>query len=350
MKRSTLEDVAKLANVGIATVDRVLNERGNVSASTATRVISAAEELGLRRIMPAIYRSGIRVEVALAQRSAPFMKRLNSAFIRAASTLDRSVTIQRNFYDGWTPQKIAARLKANSNNGLIIYGHEDPEIKQAIDELSNAGIPVVTIVSDVPETLRRAYVGVNNFSAGRTAAFFLSRMAHRSGDIIVLCNSFRYRGHMERVTGFESGLREYGTNLRLHEVLEGNDDTGLSGRLLDGAIRQCSNLVGIYNAGAANRAVEQSLTDTGLAGEVLFFGHELTDVTVRLLRSGVMTMTIDQNPEMEARHAIETVLHSITRPSSGEVTTRSAMAYVPFTVHTVDSIPDGFSEDAPTLY
>jgi LacI family transcriptional regulator len=50
-------------------------------------------------------------------------------------------------------------LKANSNNGLIIYGHEDPEIKQAIDELSYAGVPVVTIVSDVPETQRHAYVG-----------------------------------------------------------------------------------------------------------------------------------------------------------------------------------------------
>ncbi|CAN7248805.1 substrate-binding domain-containing protein [Phyllobacterium sp. LjRoot231] len=348
MKRSTLDDVAKLANVGIATVDRVLNERGNVSALTAAKVIAAAEELGLRRILPAIYRSGIRVEVALAQRTAPFIKRLNSAFIRAASTLDRSVTIHRNFYDGWTPQKIAARLKANSNNGLIIYGHEDPEIKQVIDELSEAGIPVVTIVSDLPQTQRRAYVGVNNFSAGRTAAFFLSRMAHQSGDIIVLCHSFRYRGHMERVTGFESGLREYGKNLRLCEVLEGNDDISLSGRLLDKAIRQCPNLVGIYNAGGANRAVEQALTSSRLAGKVLFFGHELTDVTVRLLRSGTMTMTIDQNPEMEARHAIETMLHSIARPS--EVTTRSAMAYVPFTVHTVDSIPEGFSEDAPTLY
>jgi DNA-binding LacI/PurR family transcriptional regulator len=53
-----LEDVAKLADVGIATGDRVLNERDNISASTATKVIVVAEERGLRRIMPAIYRSG----------------------------------------------------------------------------------------------------------------------------------------------------------------------------------------------------------------------------------------------------------------------------------------------------
>ena len=46
--RAGLQDVARLAGVGIATVDRVLNERGNVSPATARRVIEAARELGYR--------------------------------------------------------------------------------------------------------------------------------------------------------------------------------------------------------------------------------------------------------------------------------------------------------------
>ena len=44
--KSRLHDVAKLAGVGIATVDRVINERGSVSPETARRILDAAKKLG----------------------------------------------------------------------------------------------------------------------------------------------------------------------------------------------------------------------------------------------------------------------------------------------------------------
>jgi LacI family transcriptional regulator len=42
MKKITLLDLAQEANVGTATVERVLNARGNVSPETAERVVLAA--------------------------------------------------------------------------------------------------------------------------------------------------------------------------------------------------------------------------------------------------------------------------------------------------------------------
>ncbi|MEK1851970.1 MAG: LacI family DNA-binding transcriptional regulator [Phyllobacterium sp.] len=51
-KKIVLNDVAKLAGVGIATVDRLLNERGNVKPETALRIIRAVRQLGLQRILP----------------------------------------------------------------------------------------------------------------------------------------------------------------------------------------------------------------------------------------------------------------------------------------------------------
>ena len=51
-QRARLDDVAALAGVGIATVDRVLNERGNVAPETARKIIEAARQLGLPRTLP----------------------------------------------------------------------------------------------------------------------------------------------------------------------------------------------------------------------------------------------------------------------------------------------------------
>ncbi|MBV8578173.1 MAG: LacI family DNA-binding transcriptional regulator, partial [Acetobacteraceae bacterium] len=62
--------------MGVATVDRVLNERGNVSPTTARRVIEAARQLDLKRVLPRPYMRRVRIEVLLAQPDAPFVARL----------------------------------------------------------------------------------------------------------------------------------------------------------------------------------------------------------------------------------------------------------------------------------
>ena len=50
MKKNTLIKVAELAGVGIATVDRVLNERGGVRPETVRKVLRAARQAGLQRL------------------------------------------------------------------------------------------------------------------------------------------------------------------------------------------------------------------------------------------------------------------------------------------------------------
>ena len=46
MKKATIPDIARLAGLSTATVDRALNGRRGVSAANRHRVLKAAEELG----------------------------------------------------------------------------------------------------------------------------------------------------------------------------------------------------------------------------------------------------------------------------------------------------------------
>ena len=55
-------DIAEAARVGIATVDRVLNEREPVSPQTADLVLGAARRLGLNRTLPERYQRMLRFE------------------------------------------------------------------------------------------------------------------------------------------------------------------------------------------------------------------------------------------------------------------------------------------------
>jgi LacI family transcriptional regulator len=334
-RKANLADVARLAGVGIATVDRVLNERGNVSPATARKVIEASRELSLPRILPMPYRRGLRLDVVMAGRGTPFWERVNAAFLRAGAALDRSVIVQRSFVDEARPHDVARYLLSTNADALILYGQEHVAIVDAVTTLTSNGIPVVTMVSDLPTTPRLAYVGTDHYSTGRTAAFFMGRMVHRPGPVLVLCHSFDYRAHAERVSGFHEGLADHAAGLAVFKVLEGHDHQQKSEQLLRdqfGAARE--PIVGIYNTGGANRAVERALAQVEWTERPVFIGHELTVHTARMLSDGVMTLAIDQNPEEQARRAIEILLRRF-----GYTGTEAEPNPVPFTIYGPENIP-----------
>ncbi len=119
-RHAGMQDVAARAGVGIATVDRVLNERGSVREDTARRVIEAARALGMRRTLPAPYARKLRLDILLARSETPFFARLQRAFVRIAATLDRSVIIQRSTLDQARPRLVAQRIRDSAADGLIL--------------------------------------------------------------------------------------------------------------------------------------------------------------------------------------------------------------------------------------
>lgn len=326
-RKVRLDQIAALAGVGIATVDRVLNERGNVSPETTRKVIEAARKLRWPRTLPAPYRRGLRLDILLARPDTPFFQRLSRAFADAANTLDRSVIVQRSFVDE-TVGALAERILSTQGQAVALYGEEDAAVVDAITALTVRGIPVVTLVSDIPASPRLAYVGIDHYSAGRTAAFFMEAMARPPGPLLVLCHNLRYRAHAERVSGFCDRISDRGSGFTVASVLEGHDDQPLSSQLLADALRRIHGVAGIYNTGGSNGAVEAALKSAGLAGKVVFIGHELNTETRRMLQEGTMTLTIDQNPELQARRAINILLYRF-----GYVEESAGTRDVPFVIY-----------------
>lgn len=333
--RVVLEDVARLAGVGIATVDRVLNERGNVSKETVRRVLEAARSLGIRRILPDAHRRLVRIEVILARPELPIIARMRDEFARLMGGVGRPVVIQRTFLPDEAPGPLAQALLRTRCDGVIICTQEHEKITAAIAALSARGVPVVTIISDLPATRRLAYAGTDHYLAGRTAGYFMARMVHRGGPVVLLCNALSYQAHAERVRGCADYLAEHRADLPLADVLEGHDRDDLSERLLRASLQRHPDAVAIYNTGGANRAVAAAARIVRAAP--VFIGHELTDDTRRMLRAGVMTLTIDQNPERQAQFAIDVLLHHFGFPGITWVR-EPYVSNIPFTLYGPENI------------
>jgi LacI family transcriptional regulator len=330
--RLGLEDVARRAGVGLSTVDRVLNERGSVSAATERRVIEAARELGLRRLLPVPHARQVRIEVMLARSVSPFMVRLTQAMADVAATLDRSIVILRTGIDMRDPANVASRIDSSRADGIIVYCEEHPANVAAIAGSAAAGRPVICVVTDVPEAPRAAYVGIDHAKAGRTAAFFVARMGRRAGRALILATSTGFRAHKQRIDGFREALALHSPGVTVAPVMTSGDDPDRAFHRITQALRRTPDAVAVYNTGGANRAVAHAIRDAGRSGEVLFVGHELTDESAALLRDGSMTVTIDQAPELQARRSIDLMLSRL-----GVTPAETLAGEIAFTLHTSEN-------------
>jgi LacI family transcriptional regulator len=316
-----IADIAALAGVGVATVDRVLNERGNVSEKTARKVLDVARSLRLKRVLPSSHHRMLRIDVLLGRPDLPLIGRIGAEFARLAERIDRSVVIQRSILKSDAPQVYAQHIASTKCDAVVMYASDHPLIRQAIADAKARGVETITIFSDLPASQRLAYCGTDPVTAGRTAGLFMARMMKKPGPVIALCGDLVVHGHAGRVQGLRDALREYAPRCGEVQVLQGDDDSTKSERLLLKAFRAKPDLAGFYNAGAANPACGVALTAGVLKGKPVFIGHELTHETRPMLQSGVMALAIDQYPEHQARFAVDVLLHHFGFSDAGAMAT-----------------------------
>lgn len=335
----TLADVARTARVGTATVDRVLNERENVSEQVRKRVLAVARELGLRRILPETHYRMVRIEVILPRPDLPLIERMNIEFQHLARRLDHSVSIHRTILKDETPEMLASALRKTKCEGVVVYAPDHPLVNDAIAELVVRNVCVVTLISDLPSSCRKAYAGIDHYKAGRTAGAFMSRIVRRPGAIAILCNKFDLQSHAERIHGFSDYLFERAPDLEITDIVEGGDDRAKSEILLKSVFKIRSNVVGVYNAGAANLGVAAAIRADILESRPIFIGHELTKYSAPLLREGIMTLAIDQAPELQSQFAIEVLLNEFGFAKMRELT-QPYKSPVPIVLYSAENIPD----------
>ncbi|MFO1046947.1 MAG: LacI family DNA-binding transcriptional regulator [Geminicoccaceae bacterium] len=336
-QRATLKDIARQAGVGTATVDRVLNERGNVSVEVAERVLAAAKALNLRRVLPGSYRRTLRIEILLARPELPLIERMGLEFAKLAERVDRSVILQRTRLKTDAPDLMATHIERSQGDGIVLYAQSHPAIEAAINRATAAGKAVITIISDIPRSARLAYAGIDHRAAGRTAGFLISRMVG-GGHLLVLCNHFSFQSHEARVGGLVAFLEQHAAGRFSIDVIEGRDDNDLSERRLRAALKSRPDTIAIYNAGAANRAVAGALADRNTQWPPIFIGHELTRFTRPMLQCGVMTMVIDQNPEQQARFALDVLMQHFGNAHMADIDPPYTCR-VPFTIFGPEYLP-----------
>lgn len=316
MRRVTIRDVAAQAGVSLATVDRVLNGRKGVSTTTLGRVNAAVERLDFRRdVFAASLATSreYRFKFILSESTHnTFMANLGLQVQAAAERLvDQRIRITLAHYrefDDADLCRVLEELVPAETMGVAIVAVDTPAIRETIDSLVERGIGVVTLVSDVTPSRRLECIGINNMAAGRVAASLIGRfVGGRTGSVALIAGSLLLNDHADRRLGFAQTILRDFPGLHLLPVVEGRDDSAVTGPQVRSLLELYPDLIGIYSLGAGNRGIIEALEACGRQADVVVVAHELTQHSRRALISGTFDAVIHQETADEVENAVQTL-------------------------------------------
>ncbi|MBW4706855.1 LacI family DNA-binding transcriptional regulator [Roseobacter sp. YSTF-M11] len=338
----TVNDIARVAQVSLATVDRVLNERPGVRKVTVEKVNRAIAHLGYVRDTAAanLARGRIyRFLFILPATNNEFVDLLQQQIGDLSHGLKRERTqISHMRVPAFDPMALAEAINSldpETVDGVAIFGPETPSVRDSISKLRRHGVSVVSLVSDIPSSERNTYVGIDNVAAGRTAAQLMGRfLGPVSGEILVLTGSMLARDHLERRLGFDEVIARDFPNLDVKASLEGRDDPDLIEKLLPQAFAGARNVIGIYSSAAGNAGLVRYLARHVKHPPPVIIAHELTPLSRRALSEGLFDAVISQDSGHLVRSAVR-----IMRANNDNVPINLAQERIRIDVYLKENLP-----------
>lgn len=349
--RPTVHDIADKAGVSLATVDRVLNDRPGVRAVTRARVEAAIATLGYVRDVAAANLAKSRVYplvFIVPEGDNPFMRGLEAEIRRAGqhSTVERTQLFVKTVpaFDAAALVSAIDAAIAENVSGIAAVAVDAPEVLAAVARAKDTGIPFVTLVSDLAQSGRDHFVGVDNIAAGRTAGSLMGRfLGERRGPVAVLAGSMRVRDHGERVEGFLAAMSAMPVARPILPVLEGHDDPGRAFEIISDCLASVPDLAGIYSLGAGNRGLIDALAAHGGVSPCVI-AHELTAETRAALEAGTIDAVLNQDAGHEVRSAIR-----VLRAKADGLPVIAAQERIRLDIFIKDNLPAGPDEDETPL-
>ncbi|HAM80623.1 sugar ABC transporter substrate-binding protein [Ornithinibacillus bavariensis] len=238
----------------------------------------------------------------------PFWDAVGRAALDEAKKLGVSLEIWGNYgshrEDFLTNLEVAIQSKVD---GIIVQGLDSKEFKELTKvKASFYGIPIITIANDVPmaESLRRTYVGSDQYKAGRMIAEQLITDMGTAGKVVIMFNDELEYYQEQRLAGMEDLLKQYSNILIEHaktsnkrdEVITSTQDILNKVTDADAFIAVNANTIG---------AMVQEIGKRYQVSPFYIYTFDDGPEAIPLLEKRMIDGVLRQSPEIMGRKSVE---------------------------------------------
>jgi LacI family transcriptional regulator len=299
----TIPEIARIAGVSTATVDRVLNRRPGVNPETERKVLEVMAQMGTAPVRGRPRRSGnFKFAYVLPAMPPSYFDMVDRLIALSAGELRHQhitpVTLRMDTKDPVAFADELARLE--EYDGIALLAPDFPGVKAAVNALVKSGVHVVALLSDLSGSMRETLVSGDDRAAGRVAGLLLGRTTKptEKATVLLVSNSTRYSSEIDRRVGFTQIIEERFSWLNLSRITdlpEDEDDAYIVFKNYLAEKIDPASVAGIYNVGSGTFGICEALDTLKLTGQCSVITHSLTEINRDLLLSGKLSYVLNQD-------------------------------------------------------
>lgn len=321
-ERVRIKDIAKLANVSVGTVDRVLHGRSGVSESSKKKVEEILEKLNYQ---PNMYASALATNkkyhfaCILPQYSKGEYWESVEAGIRKGVSIfsDFHITLTIVYYDQYNFNSfldVANSVLDLHPDGIILAPTVPTITTRYIDEVKKLGIPYIFLDSNIEGLEPLAFFGQNSDKSGYLAARIAMLIIDRPTKIVIFrqMNDGRLSSNQQenREKGFRRFMKENYPCCKILELNLSAKDSKLDKPLMDNFfILNPDVKCGITFNSKVYVIGEYLLTNK--IKDFKLVGYDLLERNINCLKEGYIDFLIAQQPTSQGYRSIESLCNHL---------------------------------------
>jgi len=233
-----------------------------------------------------------------ANKSIPYWQSAASGFIEGGNQMKvHAEVVGPDTYDPANERDaFHALLSKNPKPSGILVSPAEPEMmKPEIDAAIAAGIPVITIDTDSPNSNRLFFIGTNNYQAGQLGAQVMAKQLNGKGNVVVFTMPNQVNLE-ERLHGYKDVFEKY-PGIKITQVIDIKGDPRIAFDATQSMIDKKEPVDGfICMEAQAGKEVATVLDNSHLGGKKVIVAMDTDEKTLDWIKKGIIAATVAQKP------------------------------------------------------
>jgi LacI family transcriptional regulator len=322
MAKIRIRDIAKIAEVSIGTVDRVIHNRGEVSDVTREKILKLLQEHNYQPDIAArslALKRHIHLGVMMPKlvNDHTFWELPQQGIQKALDLLEHDhLTIHRFYFDQVDRKGFNDMLEGfpfGQIEGLLFAPVFREESMAFLFRCAQEKLPVVLFNSLLDIASISSYVGQDAYHSAYVAARLIDYGLEQGSNLAIVNMSAR-KDNYAHIIEREKGFRAYfaADKQRLNHLitidLNGADDQHLNEKL--GEICGSYDISGLFVTNSRVHKVARFLSETGRE-KVRLIGYDLLPENIKFLKENRIDFLISQKPEEQAFLGLTTLYNLV---------------------------------------
>jgi len=312
-----IKDIARLAGVSIGTVDRVLHDRGRVSAKSLKKIQEVIREVNYKPNLIArslVSKKKIKLALIVPDFKQDEYWTQSQKAVEVAKEDWAVYGIQLDLFlfdleDTASFSRATKKALAFKPDGVIVVPIFYDKGLFFLKKCEQNNLPVVIFNTHLPLSKTLSYIGTDSFQSGMLAAELLHLSVQEKGKFVVLHfdEELTNSVHMlEKEKGFRAYFIKEDTNKMISVITVVLNNTKHEYQKQLTSLFNKKDILGIFVSTSKTYIVSEFMEQKKI-NTIKLVGYDLIKKNIDLLKRGSINFLINQNIERQTELAIHTM-------------------------------------------